>query len=415
MNMKQLHFIFKKTILGIFFISFAGSLLNAQDWVKVKTFQPAQTLHCIRFASDQVGYTVSSLYNGTTYNIHKTTDGGNTWIDQSSGYTATRFKDIWTFSEDTVMMCGNYGLVIRTFDGGENWTADTVAVAGDHLFGISFVGHTGYVCGNSGAIFKTTNLGNTWTQIAPPYLSAIEDICFLDEDFGFICGLNLIYYTTDGGETWQEPATFPGATVNWWLREIRFANDSVGFACGDIGQIYKTTDRGKNWQYMENSPTTESIQGITVWDENHLFACGFAGTVMRSTDGAQSWQMMTAASAQNFYSINFTPSGTGFVCSQIGEVLRYVDPSLSVIVLQNSDLITVFPNPAKQMISFAFENEEKISEIYQEVSLYNLSGRCLGVYPTSEPFNISNLVAGVYLLVFKGNNGITNQQIFIKE
>jgi len=414
MKMKHSYLILN-LVATIMLIIFPDSTIDAQDWVKVKTFQPAQTLHCIRFASDQVGYTVSSLYNGTTYNIHKTTDGGETWIDQSSGYSATRFKDIWAFSEDTVMMCGNYGLVIRTFDGGENWVADTVAESGDHLFGISFVGQTGYVCGNSGAIYKTTNLGDTWTQVNPPYISAIEDICFLDENYGFICGLNLIYYTTDGGETWLEPASFPGATINWWLREFSFPNDSVGYVCGDIGQIYKTTDRGKNWQYMENSPTTESIQGIAAWDENHLFACGFAGTVMRSTDGAESWQLMTAASTQNFYSIDFTPNGSGFVCSQIGEVLRYVDPSLAIIESTLNDQITVFPNPSKQVISFSFKDGVKIQEIFREISIYNVSGTCLGVYPANEMLNISELKTGAYLLVFSRKNGLINQRVLVKE
>jgi len=317
-----------KGVLPLCFLLLATFSSTAQDWVKVKTFQPGQTLHCIRFANNSVGYTVSSLYNGTTYNIHKTEDGGNTWIDQSSGYTSTRFKDIFVFSEDTVMMCGNYGLVIHTTDGGENWIADTVSPDGDPLFGISFVGQTGYVCGNSGAIYKTTNMGESWSKVDPPFITAIEEINFLTEDFGFICGLNFIYYTENGGETWIEPETFPGATTNWWLRQISFANDSVGFVCGDIGQIYMTTDRGKNWQWMENTPTSESLQAMIALDENNLFACGYAGTVMRSTDGAKNWELMSAASQQNFYSMDFTPEGVGFISTHIGEVLRYTDLAL---------------------------------------------------------------------------------------
>lgn len=412
MKMKHSHSILNRMAI-IMLILFPVSTINAQDWVKLKTFQPAQTLHCIRFASDQVGYTVSSLYGGSTYNIHKTTDGGETWIDQNSGYSATRFKDIWTFSEDTVMMCGNYGLVIRTFDGGENWMADTVAEAGDHLFGISFVGQTGYVCGNSGAIYRTENMGESWTQVDPPYLTAIEDICFLTENFGFICGLNLIYYTTDGGETWLEPENFPGATVNWWLREFSFVSDSVGFVCGDIGQIYKTTDRGKNWQYIPNTPTLESIQAITALDENNLFACGFAGTIMHSTDGAESWQLMTTASAQNFYSIDFTPAGSGFVCSQIGEVLRYVDPSLFVADNELAFLVNVYPNPASQSVHFSINNRHDIGEIYQNVSVFDLSGNHLGIFETNKPLDVSNLTPGTYLLIFSGKGITKKQQIFI--
>jgi photosystem II stability/assembly factor-like uncharacterized protein len=287
----------------------------------MKAFQPSQTLHSIRFANNDVGYTVSTLYNGSTFNIHKTSDAGVTWTAQSTGYTATRFKDIHVFSEDNLMMCGNYGLVIKSFDGGDNWLADTVAVGGDHLFGISFVGQMGYVSGSSGVIFKTTNMGETWAQVEPPLVSAIEEIYFLTEDFGFICGHNFIYYTEDGGDSWKQPESFPGATTNWWLREFVFVNNSIGFVCGDIGQIYKTTDGGKNWVYLDNTSTTESLQSIQALDENRIYACGFGGTIIRSSNGGLNWEQMTAGSSQHFRSIEFTLAGTGFICTQIGEVL----------------------------------------------------------------------------------------------
>lgn len=338
--------------------------LPAQDWELIKSFQPAQSLHSIKFANENVGYTVSTLYNGSTFNIHKTEDGGESWIDQSSGHTATRFKDIFIVSEDTLFMCGNYGIVIHTYDGGENWITDTVSANQDHFFGIWFVEETGYVCGNSGAIYKTTNLGETWEQVAPPFITAIEEVYFLTPDYGFICGLNFIYYTGDGGNTWTEPETFPGATTNWWLREFAFPADSIGFVCADIGQVYKTEDRGKNWEYMENSPTTESLQSIVALDENVVYACGFAGTVMRSDDGAKNWQVMTAGSSEHFYGMDFTPEGKGFICSQVGEVLSYFDPYLSVAEIQEALIAEVYPNPATDFLAIQTTHEIQLVEVF---------------------------------------------------
>ncbi|MBE0639037.1 MAG: T9SS type A sorting domain-containing protein [Bacteroidales bacterium] len=399
-------------ILVPFFLYFVPILLSAQDWIMVKAFQPSQTLHCIRFANQDVGYTVSTLYNGSTYNIHKTTDGGATWMDQSSGFTATRFKDIHIFSEDTVMMCGNYGLVISTFDGGETWLADTVAPNGDHLFGISFVGHTGYVCGNSGAIFKTTNMGETWTQINPPLISAIEEIYFLAEDFGFICGLNFIYYTEDGGGNWVEPESFPGATTNWWLREFSFVSNSTGFVCGDIGQLYKTLDGGKNWIYLDNTPTTESLQSMKALDENRIYACGFGGTVIRSSDGGVHWEQMTAGSAQHFRSMDFTPEGTGFICTQIGEVLKYSDPWLGIDDNQPEDEIVIYPNPVADYVYFSFCDESQFSS---EVSLYNLSGVLVGTYRLDKALDVSFLTDGIYFLHFISSDGPNKIRLLVKK
>ncbi|MBN3034533.1 MAG: T9SS type A sorting domain-containing protein [Bacteroidales bacterium] len=385
--------------------------LPAQDWKTIKTFQPAQTLHCIRFANDDVGYTVSSLYNGSNYNIHKTTDGGDTWTDQSSGYTATRFKDISIISEDTVLMCGNYGLVIRTFDGGGHWMADTVSPAGDHFFGICFVGHTGYVCGNSGAIYKTTDLGDNWTQVAPPFITAIEEIYFLDEDYGFICGLNFIYYTENGGATWLEPETFPGATANWWLRQFSFVDDSLGYVCGDIGQVYMTTDRGRNWEYLPNTGTQESLQAMIALDPFRLFACGFSGTVIQSFDGGEYWSTMTANSSQNFYSIDFTPGETGFICSHTGEVLRFDWPFSGINHYSEEKALTIYPNPATDRLYF----NAKITSRYREVDLYNTSGQHMGIYHVNESLDISGLLPGAYILVFSGGGASPDRLFFVKQ
>ncbi|MFP4471770.1 MAG: YCF48-related protein [Bacteroidales bacterium] len=387
---------------------------QGQEWEKVVTFTPSQTLHSIKFASDNVGYTVSTLYNGSTYNIHKTEDGGETWIDQSSGYTSTRFKDMHVFSEDTVMMCGNFGLVIRTFDGGETWTSDTVPENGEHLSGISFVGETGYISGNSGVIYKTTDLGETWVQVTPPASIAIDRIYFLTENYGFIYGLNFIYYTEDGGETWTEPQSFPGATTNWWLREMVFTSETTGYVCGDIGQVYKTTDGGKNWIFLDNTGTTVSLKSMAALSENRLYACGYDGTVIRSSDGGIQWEPMTAASSVHFNSIDFTPGGTGFICTHTGEVLRYLDPYLAVEEIGIENEITVYPNPAVDQVNFSNHGNEAISRLYPEVKLYNAEGAFLGLFPTDKPLNVSELSKGMYILKFTEKNGKTESKMFLK-
>lgn len=381
--------------------------LPAQDWELIHSFQPSQTLYSIKFANEDVGYTVSTLYNGSTFNIHKTEDGGISWVDQSSGHSATRFKDIFIVSEDTVFMCGNYGIVIHTFDGGETWISDTVSANEDHFFGVSFASETGYVCGNSGAIYKTTNLGETWEQVAPPFITAIEEIFFLTPDYGFICGLNFIYYTEDGGNTWTEPETFPGATVNWWLREMSFPNDSTGFVCGDMGQVYKTADGGKNWEYMENVPTTESLQSLVALDENVIYSCGYAGTVMRSDDGAKNWQLMSAGSSEHFYGMDFTPTGKGFLCSQVGQVLSYFDPYLSVDEMQASAAVKVYPNPATDFVTI-----DAVEEILK-VEVFDFAGNKV-CEQTQNRIDLQNLNPGTYFVVASTSAGRMVRKVIVR-
>jgi photosystem II stability/assembly factor-like uncharacterized protein len=401
----------KSLISFIVSFFFAAGVSYSQDWQIIKTFQPTQTLHSIRFANENVGYTVSTLYNGSTFNIHKTEDGGETWIDQSSGHTSTRFKDMHVFSEDTVMMCGNFGIVITTFDGGETWTTDTVSENGDHFFGISFVGHTGYVAGNSGAIYKTTDLGENWQVVDPPIVSAISEVYFLTEDYGFVCGLNFIYYTTDGGQSWIEPETFPGATTNWWLREMDFINDSVGFVSGDIGQIYKTTDAGKNWTSIENTGTGESLQSIVAMNEDELYACGFAGVVIHTNDGGNSWEMMSTAVTENLYSMAFPTPEKGYVCSHSGKVLSYEDPSVFIPVVNPDPDLSIYPNPASG--SFKVKSDRQISSI----EIFTITGEKVmsrAVKSFEKVIDVTGLKHNVYMLKIETASGVMYEKLVVK-
>lgn len=116
----------KKLLLFLLFPVISYS----QGWFVQTTFSPAQSLQVVRFVDANTGFTSAPLYNGSNFNIHKTTNGGLNWSDQNSGFTSMRWMAIWPVTSDTVFMSGNNGRIIRTVNGGTNWillnTNDTV-------------------------------------------------------------------------------------------------------------------------------------------------------------------------------------------------------------------------------------------------------------------------------------------------
>ncbi|MBZ0204459.1 MAG: hypothetical protein K8I03_15715 [Ignavibacteria bacterium] len=48
----------------------------SQGWFISHTFSPAQSLQTIKFWDANTGFTTAPLYNSSTFNIHKTTNGG---------------------------------------------------------------------------------------------------------------------------------------------------------------------------------------------------------------------------------------------------------------------------------------------------------------------------------------------------
>ena len=208
------------------------SILNAQTWQEIKRFNPEQTLHSIDFLDGQTGYTVGALYNNSNYNIHRTTDGGKTWIDQNSGYTGMRFMKIWYQDRDVCYMSSNEGIIIKTTDAGENWKTLTTGTK-EQIWGLYFTDkNNGYACGSRGLIMKTEDAGETWKIIPNAKQNLLQSIFFTSKNIGFAAGSNIIFKTIDGGENWTEIKNFPYTPPADWIRKIVFPSDRKSGSAG---------------------------------------------------------------------------------------------------------------------------------------------------------------------------------------
>jgi photosystem II stability/assembly factor-like uncharacterized protein len=100
------------------------------------------------------------------------------------------------------------------------------------------------------------------------------DVYFLNSTRGWACGDNgLIYRTSDGGVNWSEPASGTKAD----LRRIRFTDNEFGWAVGqeDESCFLTTTDGGMTWQSL-NFAEQRCMSSIFFSSRSH--ACGVAST-----------------------------------------------------------------------------------------------------------------------------------------
>lgn len=199
-------------------------------------------------------------------------------------------------------ICGFNGMVIYTSDGGTTWQGSSVPNA-YHLESIHFPTlSTGYTSGVDG-IFKSTDGGNSWFDITP---SGSRDSTtfwgcfFLNENYGILlgdgCGTGRrqhFWLTTDGGNTWS---VFLGAEDNSGLTDaILFPNGS-GYASSS-GKIWITSDSGRTWNVLSNIGSNLWQEEITNYDNSFLvpysgFSCtggGNNGGMCFSTDYGFTW------------------------------------------------------------------------------------------------------------------------------
>lgn len=208
----------------------------------------------------------------------KTGDRGA--VDKGIGYgggvelqiTGTPVEDLGLFGIDLGWVQSE-GRLLLTGDGGEVWLdvtpLDTI------VMGVAFTDRVnGWLVGRLAdgrlAVYQTADGGSTWTTSMMP-LSVQESLGVagawidpLDVDNAWVSlklrsggsfSLGRLFYTGDGGVSWQERDMPLGEAVT-------FLDDQEGSTAGgpDGGLLYSTLDGGRTWQQQEPSEFGHALE-----------------------------------------------------------------------------------------------------------------------------------------------------------
>lgn len=392
----------KKTILFfILGISICKSL--AQVNFSLQTSGTVQNLKGVDFLpNSNQGWAV-----GTGGVILTTTDGLN-WTAQSSGVTAT-LEDVTL--EKTLAgitfgwACGSSGTLLGTSDAGQTWEIQSQG-APIVLYGIEFFDFSNGVTVGSTANATTQNGGNLWTPAMTT--TTLYSVDFISATTGWACGDNgLILKTTDGGVNWSNQTS--GTTLDLW--GIHFINANEGWASGISGTILHTTNGGVTWT-AQTSNTANLIYEIEFFDAMNGWASGHSGTILHTTDGGVTWNFFhsgNTGSSAAFESIALKSGNEGWAVGSGGTIIHFIDESSSASLKEKTkvDLIQVYPNPVKDILSIDWQEEIESIEIYSEI------GQLVQTESTKS-FSVDNLQTGIYFLQTTTQNGKSITR-FVKE
>jgi len=225
--------------------------------------------------------------------IHKSTDGGNTWVQKTGGLSG---GSPWTGvlamhpTNHDVLYTGTTA-VFRTIDGcATNWVMSSQTLAGQVASIAIARSDPNRVYAAAGRnIYRTDNGGATspWADKTTSTLPTGRDLKDIAVDrtnadrvvigYGGTTGTGTadhVFVTTDGGTTWNDVSgNLPDISVNAVAWDPNSANTI--YVGTDVG-VYRTTDLGATWEAFDNGIPNVIISDLAVDAEDQmLYAATF--------------------------------------------------------------------------------------------------------------------------------------------
>ena len=255
---------------------------------------------------------------------------------------ARTLTGIHVFDANNAVIVGQSGTILKTTDGGTNWT---IKNSGTNLplLAVHFADPiNGWAVGEDRIILKSSNGGNSWMQQFSTELSTFaEDVYFVNADTGLaagILGFNNMLRTFDGGQTWT------GVSLGVaWVKQVHFVDARHGWAVGitasfisisvfgDIiiqnprSTIWRTIDGGATWSVMLSGPvrnTPEWLRGVFFTDLNTGWIVGDNNVILKTTDGGVTWNPQSSGTSNNLWSVDFVDASTGWIVGSSGRILK---------------------------------------------------------------------------------------------
>lgn len=214
-----------------------------------------------------------------------------------------------TWAGERIVAVGDHGVVLFSDDRGVSFQQSASVPLSTPLTGVSFAdARHGWAVGHWGAILATADGGGSW-QIQR--LSSEEDrplfaVHFFDAQRGVAVGLwSLVLTTDDGGRTWQEqslppPPGFRRADLN--LMGLFADQDGHLYATAERGQLLRSSDRGRSWNYLDTGYEGTLWAGVALAD-GRLLVGGQRGTLLHGSADGLSWQRVPLQSKSSITAI----------------------------------------------------------------------------------------------------------------
>jgi photosystem II stability/assembly factor-like uncharacterized protein len=244
------------------------------------------------------------------------------WSVQTSGTTQLLYS-VSAVDNDVVWACGAAGTVLRTTNGGTNWTSVGAAPVNGALYNIFGIDQsTALVTGSAtnAVVWKTTNGGASWNQVfiqPGGFINVIEigagGVGFMQGDP--VGGRWSLWRTLDGGTTWDSTLAYlpQAGSEAGWNNSLFVSGTNLYFGTNN-SKIYASNNGGLTW----TAQSTPELNTYAVWFNGLTGVSGGTGGI-RSINGGTNWTAVTLPGTGNVNGI--AGVGNNFWLSRSGTAI----------------------------------------------------------------------------------------------
>lgn len=392
-----------------FALTIAVGEAAAQEAWRQHDVSTRQSICRLQFLDENVGVALT-CNSGWPQLILRTEDGGENWTDYPIN-TSFDIKTMYFSSRDSGTVGGQGGRLLHTTDGGRTWTARQIYPTDRWLLALHALNDSTAIIGAGNGMLLRTSTGifeeySYWEPITMGHRRPVFDFHFWNDTDGLFVGdLMVIYLTSDGGYTWESVMSRPGGPP---LHSVDFADSTLGLAVGGRGNRCRTTDAARSWQCVEGTDSDGSRQmlwKVKFVNRSTAFTAGHRGGVFRTDDAGLTWirEDINAPGGMGAIAVAgdrvFIGGDGGFVVSK--RIVSSVDSDAPPIPATPG--LVVFPNPTagRATVTFSLDRPSSVS-----LAVYDLLGRRIaqlreGDVPAgrhSVDWDSGSPVAGLYMV-----------------
>jgi len=402
-----------------------GALVSqAQTWEKINT-GTTLNLRSSCFTDSTHGWVAGGTAGATKTNILKTTDGGLSFVTQTTGYyndisgiAAVDMNNAWV-ADGTIM-------IKQTTDGGTTWKTQTPGPSPTFPYNLLhdvFFKDTnhGWTVGDNGTIYHTTDGGASWTKQTSGTTKIISTVFFATTLVGWAAGDNTTFLrTNDGGASWSLSSTPPNVfgVTSYGINDIFFRDANLGWIA-TVGAVLWTGDGGTTWVPVATGGVNNSVFFAT---DDDGWAVGNYGSILHSVNGGKTWEIYTDVGDAFLYSVNFPDADHGWVTGGGGALYQYTNTKTTSV--SNSATGPVFslyqnyPNPFNPSTTIRYELHHSS---FVKLTVYNTFGQQVSQLVNEQQqagdhevvFQVNRLGFGTYFYRLQAGDNVETKKMIL--